>query len=127
MNLTLPFLDWNRVKWNVRISEEDFKDRRLAFQQTLTTALNEIALYRSNLNTAQQRFETTSQKYAAEQRIEAYRKSRYELGADELKDWLDALRSLNSSRLALLDAGYEIIAGTNAVFQAMGARMEPRN
>lgn len=127
VNLTLPFLDWNRVKWNVRISEQDFKDRRLAFQQTLTTALNEIALYRSNLDTAQQRFETTGRKYAAEQRIEAYRKSRYELGADELKDWLDALRSLNSSRLSLLDARYEIIAGTNAIFQAMGGRIEPRN
>ncbi len=127
VSLTLPFLDWNRIKWDVRISEEEFHDRRLAFQQTLTTALNEIALYLSKLHTAKLRFETTEQACAADQRVEAYRKARYELGADELKDWLDALQSLNNSRISLLNAKYDIVSGTNAVFQAMGGRIVRRN
>jgi outer membrane protein TolC len=58
--------------------------------------------------------------------VEAYRKARYELGADELKDWLDALRSLNSSQLAVLDARFALISATNAVYQAMGGRISSR-
>ena len=60
------------------------------------------------------------------QRVEAYRKARYELGADELKDWLDALRSLNSAQLAVLDARFSVISAANAVYQAMGGRISAR-
>ena len=60
------------------------------------------------------------------QRVEAYRKARYELGADELKDWLDALRSLNSAQLSVLDARFALISATNAVYQAMGGRISAR-
>lgn len=127
INLALPFLDWNRVKWEVRISEETFNDNLLAFRQALTTALNEAALYRGLLGTASERLSTMEETYAANRRIEAYRKTRYELGADELKDWLDALQARNRSRLSVLDAKYELIADTNALFQVMGGRISTKN
>ncbi|WP_298066724.1 TolC family protein [uncultured Mailhella sp.] len=127
INLSLPFLDWNRVKCDVRISEEAFNDSLLAFRQALTKALNEVALYRGLLGTAFQQLTTAEKTYAAGQRVEAYRKARYELGADELKDWLDALQVRNSARLSVLDAKYALIADTNAVFQAMGGRIHAGN
>jgi len=126
LSLKLPFLDWNKVKWNVHISEEEFNDSQLAFQKTLTTALNEVALYRTSLENARKQFQTTSQKHEADLRIEAYRKARYNSGADELKDWLDALRTSNSSRLNVLEAKYNIIAATNALYQSMGGKVSPR-
>ena len=37
VNFTLPFLDWNRVKWNVKIAEADYEDAKLAFTKSVTT------------------------------------------------------------------------------------------
>ena len=52
LSLKLPFLDWNRVKWNMRISEADFEDAKLAFEKSLATSLNEIDRYRRGLANA---------------------------------------------------------------------------
>lgn len=123
ISLNLPFLDWNRVKWNVKIAEADFEDARLAYEKSVTGALNEVALYYSSLENAEQQFENIQKKYDADRRVEAYRKARYEQGADELKDWLEALKALNDSRLAVLERKYGIISASNAVWQAMGGRI----
>ncbi len=126
VRLSLPFLDWNRVKWNVRLSETDFEDAKLAFEQSLVTALNEIDRYYRGLRNASSQLTNEEKTLDADRRVEAYRKARYELGADEMKDWLDALRSLNSSRLAVLEAKYEVIAASNAIYEAMGGRLSAR-
>lgn len=126
VNLTLPFLDWNRVKWNVKIAEADFEDAGLAFRQSVTRALNEVSLYFNALGNAQQQFETIQKKYEADLRVEAYRKARYEQGADELKDWLEALKACNDSRLSVLERKYGIISASNAIWQAMGGRISAR-
>ena len=126
ISLNLPFLDWNRVKWNVKIAEADFEDARLAYEKSVTGALNEVALYYSSLENAEQQFENIQKKYDADRRVEAYRKARYEQGADELKDWLEALKALNDSRLAVLERKYGIISASNAVWQAMGGRIFSR-
>ena len=126
VSLSLPFLDWNRVKWNVHIAEADFQDAELAFRQSVTGALNEVARYYASLENSIQQFETIHKKYDADQRVEAYRKARYEQGADELKDWLEALKACNDSRLSVLERKYGIISSSNAVWQAMGGRILSR-
>ena len=123
VKLTLPFLDWNRVKWNVRIAEADFEDAKLSFQQSVTQALNEVALYCHTLANAKQQLENMKKKYEADLRVEAYRKARYEQGADELKDYLEAMKACNDSRLSVLDKAYAVISSSNAVWQAMGGRI----
>ena len=67
--------------------------------------------------------ENIQKKYDADRRVEAYRKARYEQGADELKDWLEALKALNDSRLSVLERKYGVISASNAIWQAMGGRI----
>ena len=110
----------------IEATEADFEDAKLSFQQSMITALNEIDRYYKGLGNASQQLENERKTLEANRQIEAYRKARYELGADELKDWLDALRSLNSSRLAVLEAKYSVISASNAVFQALGGRISAR-
>ena len=126
VKFTLPFLDWNRVKWNVKIAEADYEDARLAFTKSVTTALNEVSLYYSALGNAEQQFENIKKKYDADLRVEAYRKARYDQGADELKDWLEALKACNDSRLSVLERKYGVISASNAIWQAMGGRILSR-
>ena len=126
ISLNLPFLDWNRVKWNVKIAEADFEDAKLSYEKSVTQARNEVALYYGSLGNAEQQFENIQKKYDADRRVEAYRKARYEQGADELKDWLEALKALNDSRLSVLERKYGVISASNAIWQAMGGRIVGR-
>ena len=126
LGLKLPFLDWNSMKWNIRISQQDFEDSKLNFMKTVTTALNEVDLYHSQLESARLTLENLEKKIIADRKIAAYHKTRYELGAEELKDWLDALRTLNNSELAILEARYQVISSTNAVYESLGGRFSPR-
>ena len=42
IGISLPFLNWNTVKWNVKISEADYETARLNYEQSITKALNDV-------------------------------------------------------------------------------------
>lgn len=127
LSINLPFLQWNKVKWNVRISETQFEERKLDFAQTLTTALNEVDTYWYSYQNALALLANMEKKHQADVRISAYRETRYNLGADELKDWVQARNTENDSMLSVLKGKYNVIEYVNAVFQAMGGRLIPRS
>ena len=54
--------------------------------------------------------------------MSAYYRDRYELGSAELKDYLDAVNTEDSSLLEVLQAKYSLLASENQVYQAMGGR-----
>ena len=127
LKINLPFLQWNKVRWNVRISESQFEERKLDFAQTLTTALNEVDTYWYSYENAVALLANMEKKHEADVRIGAYRETRYNLGADELKDWVQARNTANDSMLSVLKGKYNVIEYVNAVFQAMGGRLVPRS
>lgn len=122
IQLTFPFLDWNRVRWNIRISESDFETTRLSFTQTVTTALNEVAAARYAWDNAGASLANTLAKHEKDLRIGQYYQTRYDLGAAELKDYLEALNTADNSMLAALEAKYQRIRYENLVYKAMGTR-----
>lgn len=126
VKINLPFLQWNKVRWNVRISETQFEDRKLDFAQTLTTALNEVDAYWFAYENSLALLSNMERKHDADVQISAYRETRYNLGADELKDWVQARNTENDSMLAVLKAKYNVIQYANAIFQAMGGRLTPK-
>lgn len=127
LKINLPFLQWNKVRWNVRISETQFEERKLDFAQTLTTALNEVDAYWFSYENAVALLANMEKKHEADVQIGIYRETRYTLGADELKDWVQARNTANDSMLSVLKGKYNVIEYVNAVFQAMGGRLIPRN
>lgn len=120
IQINLPFLDWNRMKWHIKISEKSFEEAKLAFQKSLTTALNELHRYRLSINEADMSLANAQERHRNDKRIAEYRRIRYEQGADELRIWLDALRTAAASELDILSARFDRISAANALFQAMG-------
>lgn len=120
IQVTFPFLDFNRLRWNIRISESDFETSRLTFVETVTTALNEVAAARYAFENARLSLANTLAKYEKDMRICDYYATRYELGAAELKDYLDALNTADSSMLSALESKYQSIRFENQVYKAMG-------
>ncbi|MDR1920127.1 MAG: TolC family protein [Candidatus Adiutrix sp.] len=124
LSVSLPFLDWSRVLNNLRISETDFETARLGFEQSLTTALNEVDAYYYAYGQALRGLDNARRKHAEDLRISAYQQDRYENGAAELSDWLSAVNTVYSSRLAALNALYQALRYENMTYKAMAGRWQ---
>lgn len=123
VQINLPFLQWNKIRWNIKISEADFEEAKLNLTSSVNTALNEVDTYYYAYRKSLSLLGNIRQKYETEVKITFYNRMRYEAGADELKDWLDAKCTENESLLSLLEAKYNTINYENAIYKALGAKL----
>jgi len=122
VTVDLPFLDWNRVKNNVKISETEYKTALLDFKDTVNQALNETAYYYFAYQNACKIFENTQMNYRNAVKITEYYRIRYKNGKAEFKDLLEAINTENSTRKNLVAQKYQILQYESAVYEAMGGR-----
>lgn len=120
VNISLPFLSWNTVKWNVKISESAYELALVNFEQSITKALNDIDTNYFAYSQANQNFNNLQQTYNYNKRITQYYKNRYDAGISELREWLNAASTERNSELSILNAKYSLIQSENAVYSAMG-------
>lgn len=125
VSISLPFLSWNTVKWNVKISEAAYETAKVNFEQSITTALNEIDTNYYSYSQSLQNFANLQKKYDYDKRISQYYKNRYDAGVSELSDWLNAINTEKTSELSILNAKYSLIQNENAVYSAMGGYYSP--
>ena len=122
VGISLPFLNWNELKWNIKSSEAQYQAQLLTFEQSINTALNEVDglyySYRQSLANEQ----TLASKLAAEAKIKQYYAARYKHGAAEFKDYISAQTSYDSAYLAWLNGRYARLQAGNKVYQAMAGR-----
>ncbi|MBF0751156.1 MULTISPECIES: TolC family protein [Pasteurellaceae] len=119
VGISLPFLNWNTVKWNVKISEADYETARLNYEQSITTALNDVDTNYFAFTQAQSAFANQQKTFNYNKRITQYYHNRYNAGVSELREWLNAANTEKSSQLAILQAKYSLIQAENAVYSAM--------
>ena len=118
----LPFLDWNRVKNNVKISEADYTTARINYEQTITAALNEIDSYYYTYNQARSSLGLLEQTYEKNRKISTYYQNRYNQGVAEFRDWISAMNTELSSQISVLNQKYMILTNENLVYQAMAGK-----
>lgn len=124
IDLRLPFLDWQTVKWNIKISENDYEINRLDFEKTMTLAVNEVAQNYVSYEQALATEKNLSAKLGAETKIARYYQVRYENGKEELSKWLDAQRALQDTQLSLQKSSYARIQAENLVYKSMAGRYQ---
>lgn len=125
VSLNLPFLDWNRLYWNVKISQSDFESARLDLEEAVTTALNDVDAACAAYVEARLTLEQTLAKHERDVRIAEYYRERYEHGATEFKDYLDALNTADSSALSALSSKYTLLSRESGIYMAVGGRYVP--
>ena len=118
----LPFLDWNRVKNNVKISEADYTTARINYEQTITAALNEIDSYYYTYDQARSSLGLLEQTYEKNRKISTYYQNRYNQGVAEFRDWISAMNTELSSQISVLNQKYMILTNENLVYQAMAGK-----
>lgn len=45
INISLPFLNWNTLKWNIKIDEASYESAKVDFEKSIVSSLNEIDTY----------------------------------------------------------------------------------
>lgn len=119
LGISLPFLDWNRVKWNVKISEAAYEMAKINFEKSITMALNEVDTNYFAYNQSLQSYDNIKKKYEHDQRITQYYRNRYDAGVSELREWLNASNTEKNSQISILNAKYNVIQSENAIYSSM--------
>ncbi|EFS9253944.1 TolC family protein [Campylobacter upsaliensis] len=124
IQISLPFLDYGRVRQNIKISQFAYEALLFEYEQSLQGAFNEFHLvFRdyesdlkllSNLSLIKDKQEFITRAYL----------QKYELGKSELKDYLDASNALISSQQELLRARYNLFETINLYYQITSLKGE---
>lgn len=117
--LNLPFLNYNKIKYNIKMSESDYSAAVVDFESKINTALNEVYLNNFNYNQAKKSYANIKQKYTYDSNITQYYKDRFEAGVVELKDWILSIDTRDKSYLDLLQAKYNVIKSQNLLYKSM--------
>ncbi|WP_276882918.1 TolC family protein [Campylobacter cuniculorum] len=117
IEISLPFLDFGRVRQNIKISQYAYEALLFEYEQILQSAINEFMLnYKDyqNVNILLENLKIINLKQ--EQITKAYLQ-KYEAGKSELKDYLDASNALNSSQQEFLRARFNLLSTINSYYQ----------
>ncbi len=118
--INLPFLSWNTVRWNVKLSEAAYNLSKLNFEQSITTALNDIDKSYFSYEQAKKTLVNQQGIYDSSAYMANYYRNRYNVGVTELRDWLSAKNAENANKIGLLGAKIALLQSENAVYSAMG-------
>lgn len=120
--ITLPFLQWNMIKWNIKISEAEYDEVKLNFEKVLNSALNELNLAFFQYRKAEETYQNIFRKHEHDVRISQYYRVRYDSGASELSDWLNSLNTAAGSQLDMLKNRYLVIKYENVIYKSIVGR-----
>lgn len=118
--ITLPFLNFNERKWNIKIAQSQYEENVISFRQKLYTAMKEVADTQTSFVNEKAKFINMQENLKVAEKIEKIQGAKYSVGQTALKDWLDSQESLRQSRLALLQSQYGLILTQNKAYQAIG-------
>lgn len=120
VSINLPFLNWNEIKWNIKISRAEYEEAKLNFQQGIVTALNEIDYNYFLYVKEQENYINLKNINEYDNEIAINYERKYENGKVELRDWLLSLNDEASSRLNIINSKYQLIKIENTIYQSIG-------
>lgn len=122
--INLPFLNYSKLKSKLKISELEFEAMKLNYEQTLTTALNEIDANYKNLQKDEAVLRNLNENLRNLSSISDIYKLKYDYGKTELKNYLEAQNSLLEGRISALAQKYKILQDEIGIYKAAAGRVE---
>ncbi|MFR4478295.1 MAG: TolC family protein [Fusobacterium sp.] len=124
VSINLPFLNWNEIKWNIKISRAEYEEAKLNFQQGIVTALNEIDYNYFLYVKEQENYINLKNINEYDNEIAINYERKYENGKVELREWLLSLNDEASSRLNIINSKYQLIKIENTIYQSIGGMIK---
>ncbi|NLY04265.1 MAG: TolC family protein [Campylobacter sp.] len=126
LKINLPFLNYKRLKANLRISELEFDKKVAQYEEGLVSALNEIDRYYYEYQNSILRFENYKDIISNSQQLSKLYLTRYNAGKVELKDYIDAKNSEISAHMNLVSEKYTTLNSEILVYKAMAGKFKNR-
>lgn len=120
--INLPFLQWNKITWNAKVSKADYELLKLEFEKKLNTAVNEVAMAYNYYANAVGNLQNAEERYIHAQKISKIYQQQYEHGKRELSDWLDAMNTMWAAWIEVLENRYQTLRRNNEVYKTMAGR-----
>ncbi|WP_353189931.1 efflux transporter outer membrane subunit [Pandoraea pnomenusa] len=98
--LALPFIQWNTMQLQIKVSKSQYEENVVNFRKSLFTALSEVENALSARDQLTRESEQRVLSLTQAQRAEALQRSRYLAGAIDIQPWLLQQRSLRDSQAA---------------------------
>ncbi|MPT47426.1 MAG: efflux transporter outer membrane subunit [Sphingobium sp.] len=124
-SITLPFLNYERLRLNRDISRADYDTAIATFRENVRTALADVDNALSNNQQLAQQGERLEQALASARTAERLYEVRYRAGAVPLRDWLNAQERRRSAETALLENRYARLGNHVTLLQALGGDPAP--
>ena len=124
VRVNLPFLQWNKVKWNAKISEADYELLLLEFEKKLNEALNEVSMAYTYYANASVNLRNAEDRYVHARNISDIYQQQYEQGKRELSDWLEAMNTMWAAWIDVLENRYQTLRRNNEVYKTMAGGYE---
>ena len=121
--LTLPFLQWNTMQLNVRISEADYQAAVVTFRQTLYAALGDVENALSGHTQYEAEGKQLEEALSLARRAEDLAEIRYRAGYTALQAWLDTQQSRRSAEKSLAANRLNRLNNLMTLYQALGGEM----
>ncbi len=118
--LVLPFLEWQDMQRNIKISESEYEEAIIRFRQTLYTAMADVENSLSARMHYQAQAEHLKLALTAASGAEDLYLVRYQAGSVPLKSWLDAQENRRQAEIALAQNHYNQIVNHITLVKALG-------
>ncbi|MFK4784803.1 TolC family protein [Fusobacterium sp. MFO224] len=123
ISISLPFLNWNEVKWEIETDKASYLEAKENFEQGITEALNSIDYNYFVYTNQLKNYENVLKIGEVNKRIAKNYENKYKNGSLQLEDWLTSLNTEASSELNIINAKYKIIEAENNIYQSMGGKL----
>lgn len=118
--VTLPFLNFNQARLNIRVSEADYELAVVNFRQTLLQAFTDVDNALSARTQLAAQGVSLDRSLAAARRAEQLYEVRYRAGAVPLRTWLDAQEARRNAEIAQAQNMLERLSNQVAIYEALG-------
>ncbi len=123
--LALPFLEWQDMQRNIKISESEYEEAIIRFRQTLYTAMADVENSLSARKYYQAQAEQLEMALAAARGAEDLYFVRYRAGSVPVKFWLDAQENRRQAEISLAQTRYNQIISHITLVKALGGDSLP--
>lgn len=118
VSISLPFLNFYKLRQNLKISEAEFNKLRLNYEKTLANAINEALRFASDYELDSQSLLNSENIITEREKILAIYEQKYSLGRAELKDLLSAQNDLLSAKNLLANMKYQVLRDLIGFYKA---------
>lgn len=119
-DLSLPFLQWNTMKLNVKISQATYDAAVVSFRSTLYSALNDVENALSSRTQYLAQADQLKQSLTAAEKMEKLYQVQYQTGYVSLQTLLDARYTRRTAQISLAANQLNLLDSQVTLYQALG-------